>query len=114
MQALDISQCLRISQFPKRRQPTEARERGNLCFLTFFEIAVAWGISEKNPAFWLISIITDQCRRFEVPAAVAASSYQELQIEQRHEKNSVSSAPSASEVRVRGCSNGSRTSEPGR
>jgi hypothetical protein len=37
MQALNISRGLRISQPPKRRQPIEARERGNRCFEIFYD-----------------------------------------------------------------------------
>jgi hypothetical protein len=66
----------------------------------------------------------DKCRRFEVPAPVAANSYQELQIEKRHLKDRVTVVPllfpkfvsevaaGDHELRKRGTSNAMVTRKP--
>src|SRR5262249_42420033 len=69
-------------------------------------------VSGRLPCLPRTSEAGHQCRRFEVPALPAASSFRNFKSKAALEPYTCE-CPFASEVRVRGCCQGSRTSEAG-
>src|SRR6202048_4300228 len=70
MEALNISRCLRIYQPPKRRQPTEARKRGNPCFEIFYDCGRRANEREEPGTFRSILITTEQVMMSDALRAV--------------------------------------------
>src|SRR5882762_10453970 len=70
MEALNISRGLRISEPPKRRQPTEARKRGNLCFEIFYDCDRRANEREEPGTFRSILITAEQVMMSDAIRAV--------------------------------------------
>src|ERR1700716_3845915 len=70
MEALNISRGLRISEPLKRRQPTEARKRGNLCFEIFYDCGRRANEREEPGTFRSILITAEQVMMSDALRAV--------------------------------------------